>query len=207
MPVDFRVCLITDRRVARGGDVVRAVEEALDGGIRAVQLREKDLGGLALFRLAEALRAATARAGARLLVNDRADVALAVGADGVHLGRASIPPQAARRLLGPGAIIGCSTHGLEELREAEQGGADFVTFGPVYATPSKAAYGPPVGTAALARACRAARIPVFALGGVNAANAPEVLSAGAYGIALISAVIGAADPRSAAAELAAIPMK
>lgn len=207
MPVDFRVYLVTDRKVAPGGDVVRAVEEALDGGIRAVQLREKDLGGLALFRLAEALRAATARAGARLLVNDRADVALAVGADGVHLGPASIPPQAARRLLGSGALIGCSTHSLEEIREAERGGADFVTFGPVYATPSKAAYGPPAGTAALARACRAARIPVFGLGGVNAANAPEVLSAGAYGIALISAVIGAADPRSAAAELSAISTK
>lgn len=203
MAVDFRICLITDRKSARNGDIVRTVAEALEGGIRAVQLREKDLAGRELYRLAVAMRAVTARAGARLLVNDRADVALAVGADGVHLGRLSIPAADARRLMGPGALIGCSAHNPEELREAEDGGADFVTFGPVYATPSKAPYGPPVGIGALRAACQATRIPVFALGGVSPANAGEVLAAGARGIALISAVIAAEDPRAAAAELAA----
>lgn len=203
MKVDFRVCLITDRKAVRGGDVLRAVEEALEGGIRAVQLREKDLSGREMYRLAEAMRAVTAKAGAKLLVNDRIDVALAVGADGVHLGLASIPPADARRLVGPAALVGCSTHNLAEIREAEGGGADFVIFGPVYPTPSKAAFGPPVGVAALKDACAAARIPVFAIGGVTAANAGEVLAAGAHGIALISAVIAAADPRAAAADLVA----
>lgn len=203
MKVDFRVYLITDRRQAPGGDIARAVAGALDGGIRAVQLREKDLPGDELFRLAGRMRDLTARHGARLLVNDRVDVALAVGADGVHLGGASIPASVARGLLGKEALIGCSTHGARELREAVDQGADFVTFGPVYPTPSKAAYGPPVGVAALAEACRTAAVPVFALGGVKAENAGEVIGAGAFGIALISGIVAAADPRGAAAELVA----
>ncbi len=203
MKVDFRVYLITDRRQAPGGDIARAVAGALDGGIRAVQLREKDLSGGDLLRLAGRMRDLTARHGARLLVNDRVDVALAVGADGVHLGGASIPASVARRLLGKEALIGCSTHGARELREAVARGADFVTFGPVYPTPSKAGYGPPVGVGALAEACRTAAVPVFALGGVKAENAGEVIGAGAFGIALISGIVAAADPREAAADLVA----
>ena len=201
MWVDFRVYLITDRRQAPGGDILRAVEGALDGGIRAVQLREKDLPGKELYLLAKRMRELTARHGARLLVNDRVDVALAVGADGVHLGGASMPASAARTLLGEEALIGCSTHGVRELREAAAQGADFATFGPVYPTPSKAAYGPPVGVIALAEACRETAIPVFALGGVKKENAGEAIGAGAFGIALISGVVAAADPRGAAAEL------
>ncbi len=201
MRVDFRVYLITDRRQAPGGDILRAVEGALDGGIRAVQLREKDLPGKELYLLAGRMRELTARHGARLFVNDRVDVALAVGADGVHLGVASMPASTSRELLGREALIGCSTHSVRELREAATQGADFATFGPVYPTPSKAAYGPPVGVTALSDACRGAAIPVFALGGVGPQNAGEVMEAGAFGIALISGVVAAADPRGAAAEL------
>lgn len=199
--IDFRVCLVTDRAQARGGDLLGAVGAALEGGIRAVQLREKDLPARELFRLAQRLRTLTERFGARLLVNDRADVAAAAGADGVHLGVRSIPPSDARRLLGREAIIGCSTHGERELREAVEGGADFVTFGPVFATPSKAPYGPPLGVDTLSRACRVSTVPVFALGGVVPANASEAIAAGAFGVALISGVLAAADPRSAAREL------
>lgn len=199
--VDFRVYLITDRRQAPGGDILRAVEGALDGGIRAVQLREKDLTGKELYLLADRMRELTARHGARLLVNDRVDVALAVGADGVHLGSASMPASAARTLLGEEALIGCSTHNESELREAVTQGADFATFGPVYPTPSKAAYGPPVGVPALAGACGRSAIPVYALGGVKAGNTGEAIGAGAFGIALISAVVAATDPRRAAMDL------
>ena len=201
MQVDFNVYLITDRRQAPGDDIVQVVAGALDGGIRAVQLREKDLPGKELYRLADRMRKLTAGYGARLLVNDRVDVAMAVGADGVHLGGSSIPASVARRLLGEGALIGCSTHNARELREAVEQGADFATFGPVYPTPSKAAYGPPVGVIALAKACRETAIPVFALGGVKKENAGEAIGAGAFGIALISGVVAAADPRGAAAEL------
>jgi thiamine-phosphate pyrophosphorylase len=147
------------------------------------------------------MRELTARHGARLLVNDRVDVALAVGADGVHLGGSSMPASVARKLLGEEALIGCSTHSEKELREAAGQGADFATFGPVYPTPSKAAFGPPVGVTALAGACGRSAIPVFALGGVGPHNVGEVMEAGAFGIALISGVVAAADPRGAAAEL------
>jgi thiamine-phosphate pyrophosphorylase len=201
--VDFRVCLVTDRKQTPGEAIVPVGVEALRGGIRAVQLREKDLPALDLLRLARELREATAQHGARLLVNDRVDVAMAAGADGVHLGVSSLPAREARRLLGPSALVGCSTHTLRELADAEEGGADFVTFGPVFFTPSKAAYGPPVGLPALAAACRAARIPVFALGGVGVGNVEEVLSAGAYGAAMVSGVIAAPDPRAAASALTA----
>ena len=203
MRVDFRVYLITDRRQAPGGDIVRAVALALDGGIRAVQLREKDLPGKELYRLADRIRELTARYGARLLVNDRIDVVLAVGADGVHLGGSSMPASVARRLLGKESLIGCSTHNTRELRDAADQGADFATFGPVYPTPSKAAYGPPVGVSALAAASRETILPLFALGGVGAGNAREAIEAGAFGIALISYVLAAADPREAARNLLA----
>lgn len=201
MQIGFRIYLVTDRKRCPGGDIVGAVGNALEGGVRAVQLREKDLPGRELFRLASLLRRLTREYGAMLLINDRVDVAVAVGADGVHLGVLSLPPGEARRLLGPSAVIGCSTHNAEELLDAETGGADFVTFGPVYPTPSKAAYGPPVGIPALAAACRAARIPVFALGGVGPGNVEETLRTGCFGVATISGIVAAPDPRAAAAEL------
>jgi len=199
--VGFRILLITDRRQARGGNLETTVEAALAGGIRGVMLREKDLSGRDLFRLAERLRPLTRRYGASLLVNDRVDVALAAGADGAHLGGGSIPSAGARRLLGAEPLLGCSTHSLEELRRAVSGGADYVTFGPVYPTPSKAPYGAPVGIEALSRACRESPVPVFALGGVGPERVEETLRAGAFGIALISRVVAAADPRVAATEL------
>jgi thiamine-phosphate pyrophosphorylase len=199
--VDFRLYLITDRRQASGGDLLAAVGRALGGGVRAVQLREKDLGARELLELARKMRELTFCRGAKLLINDRVDIALAAGADGVHLGGASMHPEDARRLLGRGMLIGCSTHSAEEVAAAERGGADFVTFGPVFATPSKAAYGPPVGVDALRRACAAARIPVFALGGMGKRNVSEAVAAGADGVAAISAVLAAEDPGSAASEI------
>ncbi|NJD63518.1 MAG: thiamine phosphate synthase [Deltaproteobacteria bacterium] len=202
MPIDFRIYLVTDRKQCSGEDIVGAVGNALEGGVRAVQLREKDLPGRELFRLASLLRRLTETYGAKLLINDRVDVALAVGADGVHLGALSLPPGEARRLLGASSVIGCSTHNAEELRDAETGGADFATFGPVYPTPSKAAYGPPVGVPALAAACRAARIPVFAIGGVGLGNAEATMRTGCFGVAMISGIVAAQDPRAAAAEIA-----
>lgn len=199
--IDFRLYLITDRRQARGGDILAAVERALAGGVRAVQLREKDLSGRDLYTLAVAMRRLASLHGAKLLVNDRVDVALACGAEGVHLGVASVPPLVARRLLGPDALIGCSTHDEAQLAAAADGGADFATFGPVFATPSKAPFGPPVGIPALRRACRSARIPVFALGGVGPGNVADAVSAGAAGVGVISAILGAEDPCAAATNL------
>jgi len=165
-----------------------------------VQLREKDLDGGALFALAERLRAATRARGARLWVNDRVDVAVAVGADGVHLGGASLPPQAVRPLLPAGMSLGISTHAPDELAGAD---ADFAFFGPVYDTPSKRRFGAPQGLDGLRDAVRAAAIPVLAIGGMRAETIPAVRVAGAHGVAVIRAVLAADDPGAATRALLA----
>lgn len=199
--VDFRLYLITDRHQTAGRELPAVVAAALAGGATCIQLREKDLSPRQLFDLAQELRMLTRRHGARLLINDRIDVALAVGADGVHLGVNSLPVAAARTILGPDRLIGYSAHDVAESRQAVREGADFITFGPVYHTPSKAAYGAPQGIEPLAAAARGLGVPVFALGGVKKTSIPEVMVAGCHGVALISAVMAAADPAKAVQEL------
>ena len=190
--IDFRLYCVTDRRHTAGRPLVEVIHAALDGGVRAVQLREKDLEGGALYQLAAQLRALTARYQARLLINDRLDVALAVEADGVHLGQTSFPAAAARRLLGPGKLIGVSTHNPTEIAAAA--GADFVVFGPVYATPSKAAYGEPQGLVRLRQAVALSPAPLLAIGGITAKRVAQVLTTGAHGVSVISALSAAPDP-------------
>jgi thiamine-phosphate pyrophosphorylase len=202
MTVDFSLYLITDRRQVHGGKgLVEAVGRALDGGVRAVQLREKDLTAAELYPLARELRELTRSFEARLLINDRVDLALAVEADGVHLGGHSLPVSVVRRLLGPDKLLGVSTHRCEEILASARAGADFVTFGPVWYTPSKAAFGEPAGLEKLRQACAASPLPVFALGGVTAERIPEVLAAGAAGAGVISALLSDSDPADAAADL------
>ena len=163
-----------------------------------MQLRERDLSTRDLLALATRLRALTSRHGALLLVNDRIDVALACGADGVHLPAGSFAARDARALLGPRRLIGVSTHHPDEVAAAAESGADFVVFGPVHDTPSKRPYGPPLGLAALRRAA-AASIPVYAIGGIDAARAAEARRSGAAGVAVVRAILAAADPAAAAA--------
>lgn len=196
--MDFRLYLITDRHVA-AKPVFEAVRLALEGGVRAVQLREKDLPVRELLALAQELRGLTQEYGARLLINDRVDVAVAVGADGVHLGHRSIPVAAARRAAGRELLIGASTHSLAEAKAAADEGADFITFGPIYDTPSKAGLIASVGIAALKDVADEVRIPVFALGGMKIGNIKPAFEAGAYGVAMISAILGADDIAGAAA--------
>ena len=194
-PIDFTFYLITDRhQVPPDRTLVQTVEAALQGGVRAVQLREKDLSAAELLPLARELRDLTSRYRARLLINDRIDVALAVAADGVHLGGHSLPAAVARHLLGPQRLIGVSTHHPAEIAAAAAGGADFVTFGPVFATPSKLAYGLPQGLEALRLACQNSPLPVFALGGIKPCHLVALHSAGAAGAAVISALMAAPDP-------------
>jgi thiamine-phosphate pyrophosphorylase len=193
--VDFSLYLITDRKQTAGRELPAVVADALRGGLRAVQLREKDLSAGQLFELAAELRRLTCHFGAKLLINDRIDIALAVAADGVHLGKSGLPVQEARRILGAKRLIGYSAHSVTEALRAQQDGADFVTLGPVYQTPSKVEYGQPLGLGVLHEASRVVTIPVFALGGVKPSLTGEALSAGARGVALISAIIAAADPR------------
>jgi len=193
--------LVTDRKQTGGRPLVDVVEGALRGGARLVQLREKDLSGLALTQLGDALRAATRHHGALLLVNDRVDVALAVEADGAHLAGTSMRPEDVRFLLGPDRWIGASAHSLAEAKDAVAGGADFVVFGPVFETPSKAPYGPPVGLDAFRAAKQALWIPVLAIGGIKAENLAQVSRAGADGFAVISAIFADPDPEAATRRL------
>jgi len=151
------------------------------------------------LRRAERLARACRAAGVRLLVNDRVDVAIASGADGVHLPAAGIAPADARSLVGAGALVGRSIHAEDELSAAA--GADFCVFGPVYDTPSKRKFGEPQGIARLARVCAATSLPIFAVGGVTADRVREVRAAGATGIAVIGAVLAAPDPGAAVRRL------
>lgn len=218
--VDFQLYLITDRKLAAPRTLPEACEAVLGAlacardriGV-ALQLREKDLDGRALYELALALRVICARHGARLMVNDRIDVALAAGADGVHLPADSLAVADARRLVGGSRLIGVSTHSAVEAAAASAAGADFAVFGPVWAPLSKAGYGPAGGVEQLEAACRAAaRMPVFALGGVTAERITELGAPGGAaaamgggrpaGVAVIGAVFGADDPPAAALALA-----
>ena len=192
----FSLCLVTDRAQARGS-LEDAIETCLGAGLKAVQLREKDLPVRELLRLAGRLRESTRRHGARLFVNDRADVALTVGADGVQRTGVSLPVWALRSISPAGFMIGASVHSLPEAREAEPEGADFLVFGPVYDTASKRRYGPPQGLPALERVASAMRVPVLAVGGITPARVPEVMRAGAAGVAVIGAVLGAERPADA----------
>ena len=198
-PIDFTLYLITDRhQVPAGRTLLETVEAALQGGVQAVQLREKDLSAAELLPLATELRVLTRRFAARLLINDRIDVALAVAADGVHLGGHSLPAAVARRLLGPQRLIGVSTHRPAEIAAAAAAGANFVTFGPVFATPAKLAYGQPLGLEALRLACQNSPLPVFALGGIKPCHLADLRAAGVAGVAVISALIATPDPFSSA---------
>jgi thiamine-phosphate pyrophosphorylase len=202
--IDFNLYLITDRQGCGGRNLSAVVEQALKGGIKAVQLREKDLSSRELHELAQEMREITSRYDARLFINDRIDIALAVAADGVHLGHGSIPLQSARKLLGGEKLIGVSCHGRESAVAAQEMGADFITYGPVFHTPSKEVYGKPLGIASLLEVTPLLRIPVFAIGGITSLNTRQVLGAGAHGIALISAVIAADNPAEEAKTLLAL---
>ena len=178
-----------------------AVEQALQAmpkGACAVQLREKDLSARAIYELACELRPVTRAFQAPLLINDRVDIAMAAEADGVHLTTNSISAQDARRLW-PEALIGVSAHSVEDVKKAAADRADFVVLGPIFATPSKAAYGSPLGLEPLALS--KGILPVFAIGGVTAQNARDCLSAGASGVACIRAILGAQEIGQAAREL------
>jgi thiamine-phosphate pyrophosphorylase len=197
MKVPFKLYLITDRRQAKM-PLPEAVRLALQGGVPAVQLREKDLPIRELLTLAQELRELTMKFGAMLFVNDRVDVAVAVGADGVHLGHQSMPADAARKIVGSGMLIGVSTHSAQEAKDAEANGADFITYGPIFETPSKAQYGAPVGISTMNNVKNSISIPIYAVGGIESGNACQVIAAGADGVAMISSILAADDIKAAA---------
>lgn len=192
-PVQFRLYLVSDRSQTGGRPLGEVIALASQAGLPAVQVRERDLPTRELAALVRMIRSAVADRPTRVLVNDRADIALALGADGVHLRASSLPPGRVRAMIGPDRLLGVSTHSLEEVRRAQDDGADFVVFGPVYDTPSKQVYGRPQGVERLAEVCRIARVPVFAIGGVTPGRAVEARRAGAHGVAVVSSILSAPD--------------
>jgi thiamine-phosphate pyrophosphorylase len=199
--VDWSVYLITDRRTAGGQSILNIVRAAIAGGATAVQLREKEASTREMIEVGRALRAITRAAGVPLIVNDRVDVALAIEADGVHVGQEDIPAALARRLIGPDRILGVSAATVAEAEQAVRDSADYLGVGDVYGTPSKPDAGPPIGLEGLAAVARAVRVPVVAIGGITPENAAATISAGAVGVAVISAIVGAPDPLAAARRL------
>lgn len=194
---ELRLTLVTDRGQTRGRELVTVVGECLAAGLPAVQVREKDLGAGDLALVCRRIRALTLDAEALLVVNDRVDVALAVGADGVQRTHASLDVKDMRAIAGKRLKIGASVHSLEDAVEAEVGGADWIFFGPVYDTPSKRLHGPPQGLERLGRVAASVRIPVVAIGGITPERVREVLDAGASGVAAISAILAADSPGDA----------
>lgn len=181
---------------------IEIVEAAVAAGIRLVQLRVKEGSTRSFVALARAAKAITERAGAQLIINDRTDIALLVDAAGVHLGAGDLPPPAARSLLGPGKIIGVSTHSAAQLAAVEREGcADYVAYGPIFATGSKKRPDPPQGIERLRAIRRLTARPLVAIGGITAATLPAVLDAGADAVAVIAAIARAAQPADAAKAL------
>jgi len=191
---ELRLCLVTDRAQTRDRDLIAVVGECLAAGLPAVQVREKDLPAADLAQLCRSLRVSTAAHGALLIVNDRLDVALAVGADGVQRTSTSLPVADLRAVADKRVRIGASVHSRDEAVVAEAAGAEWLFFGPVYETPSKRRYGAPQGLAALERVSAAVAVPVVAIGGIVPERVREVRAAGARGVAVISAILAAESP-------------
>jgi thiamine-phosphate pyrophosphorylase len=198
---DLKLYLITDRKLFHAQcSFYLAIETALQAGVKYIQLREKQLPTRKILDMAYWVIELVREYGAKLLVNDRVDIALAIGADGVHLGQKSIPAHAARKVTGDNFLIGVSTHGIDEALQAEREGADFITLGPIYNTPSKLRYGDPIGVDMLRQVKSRVSIPVLAIGGIKTEEVYEVVTAGADGVAVISGILAAEDIRGTTEE-------
>ena len=198
---DCSLYLVTDRALSLGRSTVEVVRAAIRGGVSCVQLREKGCSTREFVDEARLLKALLAGTGVPLFINDRLDVALAVGADGVHLGQNDLAIADARRLVGNRMIIGISAESVADAVRAEAEGADYIGASPVFTTPTKTDTAPPLGLDGLRAIRRAVQLPLVAIGGIDADNAAQVLRAGADGLAVVSAIVSAPCPRTAAAGL------
>ena len=198
---DYSLYLVTDRTLSLGRSTVEVVRAAIRGGVSCVQLREKGCSTREFMDEARLLKALLAGTGVPLFINDRLDVALAVGADGVHLGQNDLAIADARRLVGNRMIIGISAESVADAVRAEAEGADYIGASPVFTTPTKTDTAPPLGLSGLRAIRRAVQLPLVAIGGINADNAAAVLRAGADGLAVVSAIVSAPCPRTAAAAI------
>ncbi|ELY91099.1 thiamine-phosphate pyrophosphorylase [Natrialba hulunbeirensis JCM 10989] len=204
VPSNWQTYLVTQESVSAGRSTLEIVEAAIAGGVDVIQLREKDTDTRFRYELGRELRELTAEADVDLIVNDRVDIAQAIDADGVHVGQSDLPVSVARDLLGPDAIVGCSTATVAEAEQAEADGADYVGVGTIYGTTSKdvAKHKDGVGPERVAAITDTVSIPAVGIGGITTDNSGPVVEAGAVGVAVISAITAADDPAAATAALA-----
>jgi len=199
--IDYSLYLVTDRGLARGRSTFDIVKAAVSGGVTCVQLREKDCSTLEYIEQALAIKNFLGEREVPLIINDRLDVALAVAADGVHLGQSDMPLEMARKIAGPSMLIGISAESVQDAVQAEKGGADYLGVSPIYATPTKTDTVFPLGLEGLREIKKRVKIPLVGIGGLNKFNAAEVIRNGADGVAVVSAIVAAEDPGTAAINL------
>lgn len=203
-PFDPRLYLVTDSALAAVRPLEDLVAAAIAGGVTLVQVREKHATTRDFVECTRAIRRRAAAAGVPVIVNDRLDVALATGADGLHVGVDDLAVADARRLLGPTAIIGATVSDPRGARQAREGGADYVACNAAFGTATKTDTGPPIGLAGLRELVAAVDLPVVAIGGIHVGNAAAVLATGVAGVAVVSAIVSSNDPQAAASRLIAI---
>jgi thiamine-phosphate pyrophosphorylase len=199
--IDYSLYLVTDRGLAGGRSTLDIVRSAVQGGVTCVQLREKDCSTLEFIEQAVTIKDFLKSQGVPLIINDRVDVALAVEADGVHLGQSDMPLDIAKKIIGDSMIIGISAESLEDAIRAEEGGADYLGVSPIYATPTKTDTAPALGLEGLRAIRENVGIPLVGIGGLNRETAAAVIQNGGDGVAVVSAIVAAGDPMMAAADL------
>ena len=199
--IDYSLYLVTDRSLSKGRSTAEIVAAAVAGGVSCIQLREKSCGTREFLNEALALQPLLKSRNIPLIINDRLDIALAIEADGVHLGQSDMPIGMARKIAGDSLIIGISAESVDDALRAEQEGADYLGISPVFSTPTKTATAPPLGLEGVRQIRALVDIPLVGIGGINSVNAESVLAAGADGIAVVSAIVSAADPAGAAKKL------
>lgn len=205
--IDWSLYLITDRKLAVKRSLVKIVQAAIAGGATILQLREKNRPTQEIIKFGLTLRKITKSLGIPLIVNDRPDIALAIEADGVHLGQEDMTAIMGRRLLGPRKIIGVTASNPHQAKKAQREGANYLGASDIFGTATKPDAGVPIGLKTLKAIVESVSIPVVGVGGVNKENASQVIKQGAAGIAVISAIIGASDPKKATSELSKIVKK
>ncbi len=204
MDIDYKLYLITDRSFLNGRDLKNCIEDALKGGATLVQIREKDTSTRDFFQVAKEIKEVTSKYNVPLIINDRIDIALAIDAEGVHLGQSDMPIAIARGILGKDKIIGISANNLDEALEAQKNGADYLGLGPVFYTGTKKDIKEPIGLTGLKELTKNINIPSVAIGGINKENAKSILDSGVNGISLISAILGSENIEKATVELLAV---
>ena len=199
--IDYSLYLVTDRGLAKGRSTLDIVRSAVQGGVTCVQVREKECSTLDFIEQAQSIKDYLQSKRVPLIINDRVDVALAVEADGVHLGQTDMPLDMAKKIIGDAMIIGISAESLEDAIAAERGGADYIGVSPIYATPTKTDTAPPLGLEGLQAIRRKVNLPLVGIGGLNRNNAAAVIRHGGDGVAVVSAIVAADDPMQAAGDL------